>query len=230
MIDARAEMMHLSEKEYAKFSKGLIPGSSDILGVRLPALRDLAKRIAREDWRAYLDSWEGEYFEDFMLRAFVIAYVRIPVDERLALYRDFIPLIDNWSVCDSFCATWKPRRSEREAVWEFILPYLDSGEEFQIRFCLSMFNFVFVDEEHIDMILEKIDAVRHGGYYVMMGAAWTLSTCFIKFPERTMAYLRNNSLDDATYNKTLQKIVESYRVSDDMKNVIRGMKRVSGSR
>ena len=85
---------------------------------------------------------------------------------------------------------------------------------------------LFIDEEHIHELLRLYDDIRHEGYYVRMGVAWALSVCFVRFPEFTMRYLREgNTLDDFTYNKTLQKITESYRVDSDTKQVIKGMKR-----
>lgn len=79
---------------------------------------------------------------------------------------------------------------------------------------------LFIDDEHIGQLLEEYDAIRHDGYYVKMAVAWALSVCFVKFPEITMQYLKQNALDDFTYNKTLQKIIESYRVDTETKKLI----------
>ena len=84
---------------------------------------------------------------------------------------------------------------------------------------------LFIDDEHIGQLLEEYDAIRHDGYYVKMAVAWALSVCFVKFPEITMQYLKQNALDDFTYNKTLQKIIESYRVDTETKKLIKQMKR-----
>lgn len=84
---------------------------------------------------------------------------------------------------------------------------------------------LFIDDEHIGQLLEEYDAIRHDGYYVKMAVAWALSVCFVKFPEITMQYLKQNTLDDFTYNKTLQKIIESYRVDTETKKLIKQMKR-----
>ena len=95
----------------------------------------------------------------------------------------------------------------------------------EIRFGVVMAMQLFIDEEHIGELLSLYNAICHEGYYVRMGVAWALSVCFVKFPQQTMAYLQQNSLDNFTYNKALQKIVESYRVDAATKDVIRGMKR-----
>ena len=97
--------------------------------------------------------------------------------------------------------------------------------EYEIRFGVVMAMQHFIDEEHLDELFSLYDGIRHEGYYVRMAVAWALSVCFVKFPERTLAYLKQNSLDKFTYNKALQKITESYRVDAATKKVIRGMKR-----
>ena len=97
--------------------------------------------------------------------------------------------------------------------------------EYEIRFGVVMAMQLFIDEEHIGELLSLYNMIHHEGYYVRMGVAWAISVCFVKFPQQTMAYLQQNSLDNFTYNKALQKIVESYRVDAATKDVIRGMKR-----
>ena len=83
----------------------------------------------------------------------------------------------------------------------------------------------FITEERIETVLERLDTIRHEGYYVKMALAWALSVCFIKFPERTLRYLQNNRLDDETFNKALQKIIDSFRVDRKTKDVIRSLRR-----
>jgi 3-methyladenine DNA glycosylase AlkD len=158
-----------------------------------------------------------------MLRAMVIAYAKMDTDERLDEYRRFIPLIDNWSVCDSFCNTWKPRKDEKNAVWDFILPYLRSGKEFEMRFSAVMMLCHFIDDDHIDKVIRELDSADNDGYYFKMAKAWTLSVCFVRYPELTYSYLERHTLDDETLRMTVRKIRESYRVSDEMKAKVRGL-------
>ena len=108
---------------------------------------------------------------------------------------------------------------------EFIQPYLKSNKEFEIRFAVVIILNYYITEDYIDLILETLDEVKHEGYYVKMAVAWAISLCFVKFEEKTMNYLKNNKLDDFTYNKSLQKICESLRVDKDTKAIIKSMKR-----
>jgi 3-methyladenine DNA glycosylase AlkD len=221
----RTKLLIMADEEYRKFQSALIPGEDRLLGVRLPALRELAKEIAKGDWREYLNSAQDEYYEEIMLQGLVIGYVKASPEEILRYTAQFIPKIANWGVCDSFCTGLKLAKKQPELVWNFILPYLRSEKEFDIRFAVIMMLAHYITDEYIDEVLACLDRVRHDGYYVKMGVAWAVSVCYVKYPGKTMAYLKNCSLDDFTFNKSLQKIVESFRVDQEAKAVIRGMKR-----
>jgi len=217
-------LLHADEP-YQKFSSALIPNISNMLGVRLPVLRKLAKRVLQEDWRAYLDEDHEEYFEEVMLKGMIIGYAKLDMEDKLELIARFVPKIDNWSVCDSFCCGLKFTGTNREQMWSFLQPYLSSSKEYELRFGVVMILNYYIDEIYIDKVLQKLDTIKHPAYYVKMAVAWALSMCYVKLPEQTMAYLQHNTLDDFTYNKALQKIVESNRVTPDNKSVIRSMKR-----
>ena len=217
--------MDLAEPGYQKFTSSLIPGCDHILGVRLPAIRKLAREIAKKDFRAFMASAESTYHEEILLQAMVLGYATADVEEMLAFVSDFIPLISNWAVCDSFCCGLKFTERNRERVWDFLMPCFSSVSEFEIRFGVVMLLSYYIVDDYIDRVLTILDTLRHDGYYVKMAVAWTLSVCFVKMPDKTMACLKTSSLDNFTYNKTLQKITESFRVDKDTKALIRSMKR-----
>lgn len=224
-LAVRKQILALADPDYQKFSAALLPNVNDILGVRLPLLRKMAKKIASDDWRAYIADAQSEYFEEIMLQGMVIGYAKADIEEILTYTYAFVKKIDNWSVCDSFCTGLKITKINMKCVWEFLQQYFNSEKEFEVRFGVVMLLSFYIDEEYIDRVLALLDQVKHPGYYVKMAIAWAVSICYIKFPEKTMAYLKNNMLDDFTYNKALQKITESYRVDREEKNIIRSMKR-----
>ena len=117
----REQLLELTEPKYMKFTSALMPGVENVLGIRLPVLRSIAKEIAAGDWRAYLAEAEDFYFEERMLQGLVIGYARCEPAEKLAHVARFVPKIDNWAVCDCFC--WRLRAAERQPMWEFIQPY-----------------------------------------------------------------------------------------------------------
>lgn len=221
----REKIESLADEKYRKFHSGLVPGEERILGVRMPKLRELAKEIARGDWREYLSGALDEYYEETMLQGLVIGYAKAAPEETLEYTARFIPKITNWGVCDSFCTGLKLAKKQPETVWNFIRPYLDSDQEFELRFAVVMMLAHYINGEYIDRVIASLDRIRHEGYYVKMGVAWAVSVSFAKYPEKTMAYLKNCTLDDFTFNKSLQKILESYRVDGQTKEIIRGMKR-----
>lgn len=221
----KEQLLELADEKYQKFSAALIPNINNVLGVRLPELRKLAKKIAREDWRAYLQHDESEYFEEIMLQGIAIGYVKTDIDEILQYVADFVPKIDNWSVCDSFCTGLKITKMNIKKVWDFLQPYLLSTEEYEIRFGVVMLLDFYIEEEYMTQVLQLLDDIKHEGYYAKMAVAWAISICYVKFPVPTMTYLKSNSLDDFTFNKALQKITESYRVDQETKKMIRSIKR-----
>lgn len=214
----------MSDEMYREFSSKLIPGCKPLLGVRLPMLRRLAKEIAEGDWRSDLSSAKDEFFEETMLQGMIIGCAKMPLEERFEWMKWFIPKIDNWSVCDSFCAGLKFVKEEREAVWQWINPYLCSKKEFERRFAVVLMLDFFVEPEYIDAVLKRVSSICLDDYYVKMGVAWLLSICYVKFPEDTMPYLLSISKDRETYQKALQKIIESRRITPEQRKAIRDLK------
>jgi len=224
--DIRRALEALADEAYRKFASSLIPNADHLLGVRLPELRRLAKSIARnDDWRAFLRHADNRYFEETMLQGMVIGYARADVEELLRHVAGFVPRIDNWSVCDSFCAGLKFAKAHRPRVWDFLQPYLSSEREFEIRFGVVMLLMYFVDDEYIDRVLDWCGRIRHDGYYAKMAVAWAISVCFVHNPGRTLAWLESGAPDDFTRQMAIRKILESRRVDEELKHRLRGMKR-----
>ncbi len=219
------ELQALVDEKYREFSKRLIPGDDNILGVRLPVLRKIAKRMAKSDWRAYLETATDDSFEETLLQGMVIGYVEVGLEERLTMIKNYLPKIDNWSICDSFCSGLKFTKNHKEAVWQFLQPYLHSDETYEIRFGVVMFIDYFVEDHYLEPMFRNFNAIDCDDYYVKMAVAWAIASCYTVFPVMTMIYLKANTLDDVTYNKALQKITESRRVKTDLKGRIRCMKR-----
>ncbi len=219
-------LQELSEPEYAAFNKKLIPGIENILGVRLPLIRKLAKELAKDDWQEYFADNQDIYMEETMLHGFTIGCLREDEETTLHLLRDFLPKINNWAVCDSVSGCIKPRVSKfRNTFWTFALECLGSTETYTIRFGVDIIMGNYIDEEHIDQILQAFSKIKSEEYYVNMGVAWAISVCFVKEREKTLAYLSECPLDNFTYNKSLQKIRESLRVSAQDKALMLTMRR-----
>ena len=143
----------------------------------------------------------------------------------LKYVKDFIPHINDWSVNDTFCQTFKIAKKYQKEVWDFLMNYVNSNKEFELRVVVVMMMCHFINDEYINSVIEFIDQTKHSGYYYKMGCAWCLQVIMVKYPDLCYNYLLNNHLDDWTFNKAISKMIESYRISNDMKDKIRKLKR-----
>ncbi len=226
-MNVKSELEKLVDEKYRDFTSALIPNvpKERVLGVRLPEIRALAKRILKESGGELPSVEYGSTLEGKLLHGFVVAGAKLPIEEHLEAVADFVPEIDCWSVCDSFVTSLKFFKMNRERVWEFLQPYFASDKPYYIRFAVVSSLAHFSREEYAQRAFHKFDEISSGDYYVKMAVAWAVSVFFVHTPENTWDYLRENSLDDFTFNKALQKITESYRVSAEDKAKIRSMKR-----
>lgn len=224
--EIRNELEELSEDKYRDFASALIPGKDNLIGVRIPNIRNLAKRIVKEErWEEYLEESQHAYFEETMLQALIIGQLKEDIHTVLKHVEGFIPRVDNWSVCDSFCNDLKIIREHKGVVWEFIQPYWQSNQPYHIRVAVVLMLSYYIDEAYLHGLFHIFDTISHEDYYVKMAVAWAISMCFVRYPEETMRYLKDNKLDDETYKKSLQKIRESNQVDKETKAVIKAMKR-----
>ena len=223
----RTDLLNLQDEKYKEFHSSLCPGTDNIIGVRIPILKNYAKKLAKsEKFKDYISFNKTIYYEEVMLQGILIGLVKnTDIKEILNMVENFIPKIDNWAVCDIFCAGLKIVNKNKELFWNFIKKYLKSKKEFELRFAIIIMLDYFTEEKYIDKVLNYLDNIKHDGYYVKMAIAWAISVAFIKCNTATMKYLKNNNLDDWTYNKALQKITESLRVPAATKKIIKKMKR-----
>lgn len=219
------ELMSLKEEKYKKFVDPLLPGCENILGVRIPKLRKIAKRIVEDKPLEYLATARDDYFEEIMLQGLVINELKEDIEVVLEETRKFLPKISNWSVCDSFCVGLKIVKTNKERVWEFIQQYLKSDKSYDIRFAIVIIIYFYNDEDYLKYNFHVFNRVLMDDYYVKMALAWAIANSFTKFPKETMEYLKENQLDKETYNKSLQKIRESLKVDKATKETIKMMKR-----
>ena len=166
--------------------------------------------------------------EERLVVAFIIGRVDATFDRRVELIEAFLPWIDSWAVCDEFATVLKWRANERNELLDYISMCLARSEPYTIRFALVEIIKWFITPTMIDCVIESIETLAKRNLnerVVQTACSWTLTEAFVKFPETTMQYLRNNSLDDFTYNLTLRKIGDSLRVDLETKLEIRNMTR-----
>ncbi len=213
----REELAKSAEEEYKKFHQSLVPGLNNMLGVRMPRLRELAKWAAKQDWQAEWETLSNDCYEELMIKGILIGYGKLNRREQTAYLKKYVPLINNWGICDCCCSTWKFMRKDQDYWFAFLRPYLESENEFEVRFAVVAMLDHFINDTYIGQLFQAFDRITQEGYYVKMAVAWAVSVCYIKYPKETWEYLQRKSLDDFTHNKAIQKIRESYRVSKEEK-------------
>lgn len=223
--ELKHKLLTLSDDSYKDFNKKLIPGIDNILGVRLPIMRDIAKDIAKNDFREYLENAKDDTYEEVMIQGLVIGYVKAAIEEKFIYLDKFVPKINNWGVCDSCSMTYKFMKKEQGISWQYLQKYYNSEQEFEIRFAVVCTLAHFINEDYIEMIFDKFNQISHEGYYVKMAVAWAVAECVAKFPKETLEFLKDNNLDAFTQNKAIQKARESFRVEAELKDLIKAYKK-----
>ena len=209
-MNVRKKLLDLRDEKYQKFHSALVPNVDNVLGVRVPEVRKIAKELAKSpEWINYRDDL---YYEEIMIQGLLIGYAKMEIDDRLNCIKNFVPKINNWGTCDVFCSNLKFTKKNKKIVWQFLQQYLNSEKEFEIRFVVVMLLSYYIEDDYIDKILEILDKINHDGYYAKMAVAWALSICFVKQWDKTIEYFKNSNLSDWVFNKAIQTTYKTYKI------------------
>ena len=224
VTDIREMLFQLQDTKYRDFQIKLFPSVKPeaIIGVRTPELRSLAKTLGRTpDIEGFLDSLPHSFFDENQLHAFIISEMK---DFRNCLDHviRFLPYIDNWATCDQLSP--KVFRKHRQDLLPYITEWIDSGNTYTVRFGIGMLMEHFLDESFKSEYLEKAAGVRSDEYYVRMMVAWYFATALAKQYEAAIPFIEERKLDPWTHRKTIQKAVESYRISSEQKDYLRTLR------
>lgn len=220
-MNVREELFKNQDEKYGDFHSKLIPNidRDKLIGVRLPNIRKIAKAAAGKN--AFVDTF---YYEEKMIKGMIIEYnENLSLEQRLSLLDEFVPLIDNWAICDCCVSTYKFTLENLDEVWKYILKF-KNGSEYEVRFmCVMMLDY-FLKEEYIDEVLNILLSIDREEYYINMAIAWTLATAYVDFKDKVNEIITNKKLEPWVHNKTIQKICESFRVSDEDKAYLKTLK------
>lgn len=220
------KILELQDMEYREFTARLIPDidKKRIVGVRLPQLRTLAKEIVREGkGDAVLTELPHYYTDENNLHALVLAELK-DYDRTVAELDRFLPYVDNWSTCDSMKPKTFKRNENKEKLLAEIRRWLNSEHPFTIRFAISMLMTHFLDNDFREEYLDWVAAVENEHYYVRMMVAWYFATALAKQYDATLPYLMARRLKKWTHNKAIQKAIESLRITQEQKQLLRTLK------
>ena len=213
-------LFSLKDDEYQKFNQKIVK-TDNIIGIRLPILKNIAKIIAKNDYLSFIKNNKHQYSEEIMLHGLVITYLKIDFNESIKLFDEYIKYIDSWATCDSVVMNYKIVSKNLDICLIKIKEYLKSDKPFVKRVGIVLL-FYYLNDDYIDEVLKLINSVKSEDYYVKMANAWLISICLVKYYDKTVKFLKSCQLDDWTYNKALQKAIESYRIKD--KETLRKMK------
>lgn len=225
MEEIRDELYSLRDEKYGEFQAKLIPtvDPESIIGVRTPELRKLAKKmVKREEIGEFLGALPHQCFDENQLHAFIVSEMK---DFAVCLKEvdRFLPYVDNWATCDQMSPkVFKKHRAELLAPIE---RWIGSGETYTVRFAVGMLMEHFLDDDFDPAYPEMVAAVRSEEYYVRMMVAWYFATALAKQYDAAVPFLEGQQLDVWTHNKTIQKAVESYRITPEQKAYLKGLKR-----
>ena len=192
-------------------------------GISIPELRKFAKKIAKEDYKIFLENDDFSSFELKLLHAFVIGYIKDDINILLEYFEKFMPYVDDWAVNDSLCQNFRIARKYPDIVWKFLMKYKKSKKEFESRIVSVVLLSHYLNDKYIDRVIKVLDGLNTDDYYSQMGVAWAIATLIGKYPQKGLDYLQSDNchLDEPTRKKSLQKIRESFRVSDEIKQAIK---------
>ena len=218
----QARLLALQDEAYRAFHKRLVPTlQQELIGVRVPQVRKLAKELAgTQESEAFLNELPHRFYEENLLHAILLSGEK-DFDTALSGIEAFLPFVDNWAVCDAFSP--KVFAKHPQAVLAQIPRWLSSGSVYTIRFGTNTLMNYFLGDSFAPEQLRMVGDIESGEYYVNMGRAWYFATALAK--QATLSYLLENELDVWTHNKTIQKACESYRISPELKALLRTKKR-----
>ena len=213
-----------ADHEYRDFSGSLNPDEMyPMLGVRIPVLRQIAGRLVREYGISALDRLTDGTYEEVLMQGVVIAKSRLPEEEKKPYIDEYLLKCgDGWSLTDCLASSFKPKDSGLWMKW--VLDYARSDSNAMVRFGYVMMMKLLKDE-YIDDIINSVVSRPSEIYYIEMAQAWLLATAAIRYGGRVEKLLEEGVLNRFTHNKTIQKMVESYRISDEVKERVRRMKK-----
>lgn len=223
-MDITKRLFELEDKEYGDFQVKLAPGISreNVIGVRVPMVRKLAKEIYKEgDYQDFLKALPHRYYDENMLHGLIISEMK-DYDLCLQYLEAFLPYVDNWAVCDIMSP--KVFKKNKDKLLIKIQEWIKDDRVYTCRFAMEMLMSHYLDDDFRPEYLKLPAAVKSDEYYINMMIAWFFATALAKQWKDSVVYLENKSLDVWTHNKTIQKAIESYRITDEQKAYLRTLK------
>jgi len=219
------QLLDLQDLEYKAFHSKLMPTINPdvIIGVRTPVLRKFTKEIkGSTEVEGFMKQLPHRYYEENNLHAFLIETIK-DFNVCIAALNEFLPYVDNWATCDMMAP--KALKKDLQGLYEWVKVWIASGETYTIRFGVNILMRYYLEDDFLTEYAELVASLRSEEYYVKMVQAWYFATALAKQYEAVLPYLTEQKLDVWTHNKTIQKAVESYRITPKQKVFLKTLKR-----
>ena len=218
-------LISIRDERYKEFHSSLVLNSKyEMIGIRLPIMRQIAKEIVKTDINGFLENAQDRYYEEVMIQGLVISHIKN--EETFNKYfKKHITKIDNWALCDTFCNSIKIVKKYEEKYFNEAIKMCVSEEEFTSRTGLVMILSNFVSEKNLDTIFDTLNKIQSDKFYINMAEAWLVCELYIKYPKQTLQFIKQNNLNKFTHNKAISKIHDSYRISKEDKEYLNSLRR-----
>ena len=223
-MDIINKLYAMQDKKYLDFQSKLIPNidKDSIIGVRSPDLKKIAKDMYKSDtYKLFLDELPHKYFEENQLHSFIISEIK-DYNDCVILINKFLPYVDNWATCDQLNP--KCLKKDLDNLIIEIKKWIKSSDTYTIRFGIITLMRYFLDDKFNKSHLELVSNIKSSEYYVNMMISWFFATALAKQYDSTIYIIENKILDDWIHNKTIQKCIESNRISLNKKEYLKSMK------
>lgn len=224
ITNVQTRLFELQDLKYRDFHAKLMPtvNKEKIIGVRTPALRVFAKKYGKTDEaKEYLQILPHQYYEENNLHGLLIEQIK-DYDTCLEELERFLPYIDNWATCDMLAV--KVVKNHLDTFIDEVYRWMESDHAYTIRFGISMLMRYYLEDAFQMEYPEKVAQIRSEEYYVNMMRAWYFATALAKQYEKVLPFLEKRQMDVWTHNKTIQKAIESYRITSEQKEYLRTLR------
>ena len=219
----KEELFKLQDKKYQEMQFKIIPNidNSTIIGVRTPEIKKLAKEVLKGDYKSFLEELPHTYFDENQLHAFIISEIK-DFNECINYINKFLPYVDNWATCDQLSP--KVFKKNTNKLIDEIKVWIKSKETYTIRFGVGCLMQYYLNDEFKEEYLELVSKIKSNEYYVNMMIAWYFATALAKQYDSAIKYIENHKLDKWVHKKSIQKAIESFRVSDAHKEYLKTLR------
>ena len=212
-------LISLEDIKYKEFHSKITDTKMSIIGIKVPVLRSIAKRILKTNVEEYFKLVNKKYYEEVFIYGIVLANSSEELIDKYLV--NFIDKIDNWAICDCFCSSLKIVNKKQGKYWIYFNSLIDTNKEFYTRVSIVIFMDYYLTDDYIDRVLRIVTNIDSDKYYINMAISWLLSAAFIKYQDKVISILKSKTLSKFVQNKTISKINDSFRVEKNMKNELK---------